>query len=72
MGNTIRWDNPKCFISFWHVLVLNEYYLDNKDDGGNDAKHQMSCKDIKTLIGVKKDLVSRDSRVSLNNKKDKN
>lgn len=52
--------------------MLNEYYLDNKDDGGNDAKHQMSCKDIKTLIGVKKDLVSRDSRVSLNNKKDKN
>ena len=33
--------------------MLNEYYLDTKDDGGNDAKHQMGCKDIKTLIGIK-------------------
>lgn len=61
------------FISFWHVLVFNEYYLDNKDDGGNDSKHQMSCKDIKCLQSlIKKDHVGRSSMASLNSKKDSN
>lgn len=54
-GIQLNETNQSVFFSFWHVLVLNEYYLDNKDDGGNDAKHQMSCKDIKTLVGIKKE-----------------
>lgn len=41
------------FISFWHELVLNEYCLDNQDDGGNHPKYQMSCKDSKTFLRPK-------------------
>ena len=45
----------KVFITFLHVLMLSEYYLDNKDDGGSDPNCHVSCKDLKTLIGIRKE-----------------
>lgn len=63
---------PKVFISFWHELVLNEHYLDNQDDGGNDPKCQMSCKGIKMIIGIKEYHVGRSRMARPRSTKDRN
>lgn len=71
MGNIIKWDNPKyLFVLTW--ISVNEYYFNNQDDGTKDPKCQMSCKDIKTLIGIKRYHMGRCSMARLHSNKDRN